>query len=89
MSITFRERLASDPYFAIRISEPEARKLCPYSDRLLEQEDPDSMDFDSKIKMMNSAEFKEHVRAAQKLQLEDKQPSKSDSKQSLSIKAAE
>jgi hypothetical protein len=73
MSITFRERLASDPYFSIRISEPERHRLCPYSDRLLEREDPDSMDFDSKIKVMNDEEFRQHVRAAQELQLEDKQ----------------
>jgi hypothetical protein len=72
MGLTFRERLASDPYFAIRIQEVERKKLCPYSDKLLEREDPNSMDFDSKIKMMNDEEFKDHVRAAQQLMLDEK-----------------
>jgi len=55
MGETFRQRLASDPYFSIRIKEPE--KLCPFSDKILDEEDPDSVDHESKINMMNLKSF--------------------------------
>ena len=69
MSLAFRERLASDPFFSVRITEPE--KLCPYSDQILDEEDPDSVDRDSKIKTMNTEEFHQHVREAQERQKQD------------------
>lgn len=71
MSLAFRERLASDPYFTIRIKEPE--KLCPYSDKILDEENPDSVDHESMIKMMNTEEWRRHVREAQELELQDRE----------------
>ena len=74
MGEAFRSRIANDPDFAIEIKEPE--KLCPYSDRLLEQEDPMNGDHANMIKIMTREEFKQHVRDAQQLQLDDQQKEK-------------
>lgn len=78
MSLAFRERLAADPFFSVRIKEPE--KLCPYSDQILDEEDPDSVDRDSKIKMMNTEEFHQHVREAQERQKQDEERLKKEKK---------
>jgi len=74
MGEAFRSRIANDPDFAIEIKEPE--KLCPYSDRLLEQEDPMNGDHANMIKIMTREEFKQHVHDAQQLQLDDQQKEK-------------
>ncbi len=84
MGITFRERLASDPYFSIRIKEPE--KLCPYSDKIHDEEHPDSVDHESKIRMMNTEEWRLHVRKAQELQMLDEQTKKEEGERLLSKK---
>ena len=83
MGETFRQRLASDPYFTIRVKEPE--KLCPFSDKLLELENPDSVDYDSQIKMMNTDEWRQHVRKCQELQIHAEQY-KNEQKKRLSVR---
>lgn len=64
MSMSFRERLASDPYFTIHFTEKEKSHpelYCHISDNLLRQADPNSEDFDSQIDMMSRDEMKEHA----------------------------
>lgn len=64
MSLSFRERLASDPYFTIHFIEKEKAHpelYCHISDRLLREADPTSEDVDSQIDMMSREEMKEHA----------------------------
>lgn len=64
MSLSFRERLASDPYFTIHFTEKEKAHpelYCHISDRLLREADPTSEDVDSQIDMMSREEMKEHA----------------------------
>jgi hypothetical protein len=65
MGETFRQRLANDKSFSVRVQEPE--KLCPYSQAILDEQNPDSVDHESILNAMNTEEFQAHVREAIRL----------------------
>jgi|GEM_PF-3295287 len=71
MGETFRQRLANDKSFSVRVQEPE--KLCPYSKAILDEQNPDSVDHESILNAMNTEEFQAHVREAIRMKEADEQ----------------